>query len=201
SSEATPARPDSPRRGRRTRARRPRLPGSGRRGRRLSRSVGCRRGCHDPLESDGAPRGRGYGRVGQGIGGRPGPTCPLGARWPLARTCSPAAPVGAKVDPEPRILPCRPANMTQRSRTAAHPARARRIATLALALLATFAAAGAVGAQEAFDILIRGARVLDGTGNPWYRADVGITGERIAAVGDLSGRTAVTVVEAEGLYL
>ena len=33
------------------------------------------------------------------------------------------------------------------------------------------------------DILIRGGRVIDGAGNPWYRADVGIAGDRIAAVG------------------
>jgi N-acyl-D-amino-acid deacylase len=36
-----------------------------------------------------------------------------------------------------------------------------------------------------FDVLIHGGRVIDGTGNPWFRADVGIRGDRIAAVGAL----------------
>ena len=36
-----------------------------------------------------------------------------------------------------------------------------------------------------FDILIAGGRVVDGTGAPWVRADVGIIGDRIAAIGDL----------------
>ena len=38
------------------------------------------------------------------------------------------------------------------------------------------------------DLLIRGGRVIDGAGNPWYAADVGIAGDRIAAVGRLAGR-------------
>ena len=33
------------------------------------------------------------------------------------------------------------------------------------------------------DVVIRGGRVIDGAGNPWYRADVGIAGGRITAVG------------------
>lgn len=52
-----------------------------------------------------------------------------------------------------------------------------------------------------FDVLIRGGRLVDGTGNPWRRADVGIRGDRIAAVGDLKGRTAKTVIEAAGLVV
>ena len=69
-------------------------------------------------------------------------------------------------------------------------------------LIATAATAGAQGAApQRFDILIRGGRVLDGTGNPWVRADVGIRGDRIAAIGDLRGATATTVVAAESLYV
>jgi N-acyl-D-amino-acid deacylase len=47
-----------------------------------------------------------------------------------------------------------------------------------------------------FDVLIRNARVMDGSGNPWIRADVGISGDRIAAVGRLDGATAARVVDA-----
>jgi N-acyl-D-amino-acid deacylase len=37
-----------------------------------------------------------------------------------------------------------------------------------------------------FDLILSGGRVMDGTGAPWFRADVGIRGDTIAAVGDLS---------------
>ena len=36
-----------------------------------------------------------------------------------------------------------------------------------------------------FDVVLAGGRVVDGTGSPWFRADVGIRGDRIAAVGAL----------------
>ena len=52
-------------------------------------------------------------------------------------------------------------------------------------------------AQQQFDILIRNGRVLDGSGNPWRRADIGIRGDRIVAVGTLTGATATTVVDAK----
>src|SRR5262249_8264274 len=41
-----------------------------------------------------------------------------------------------------------------------------------------------------FDVLITGGTVIDGTGAPRRRADVGISGDRITAVGDLAGRSA-----------
>ena len=50
----------------------------------------------------------------------------------------------------------------------------------------------------AFDVLIRGGWVLDGTGSPAYRADVGVTGDRIAAVGRLDGAEAATLIDAAG---
>ena len=59
----------------------------------------------------------------------------------------------------------------------------------------------AQGPPERFDVLIRGGRVMDGSGNPWMRADVGIRGDRIVAVGTLRGATAATVLQAEGLYV
>jgi len=38
---------------------------------------------------------------------------------------------------------------------------------------------------EHFDILIRNGRLVDGTGNPWYKADLGIIGEKISEIGRL----------------
>ncbi len=60
--------------------------------------------------------------------------------------------------------------------------------------------AGTLGAQDPsdFDILILNGRVLDGSGNPWTRADIGIRGDRIAAVGQLAGQSAVLVIDAQG---
>jgi N-acyl-D-amino-acid deacylase len=52
-----------------------------------------------------------------------------------------------------------------------------------------------------FDVLIRGGRVLDGTGNPWVKADVGIRGDRIVAIGNLAGAVAPTVLDADGRYV
>ena len=52
-----------------------------------------------------------------------------------------------------------------------------------------------------FDTLITHARILDGTGSPWYRADVGIVEGRIAAIGDLSRLEARRTIDATGLVL
>jgi N-acyl-D-amino-acid deacylase len=71
---------------------------------------------------------------------------------------------------------------------------------LAALLAAATATSCSVTAQPpAYDVLIRQGTVYDGTGQPGRRADVGIRGDRIAAVGDLSGATAAQIVEAGGL--
>ena len=57
------------------------------------------------------------------------------------------------------------------------------------------------GQSDRFDLLIRNARVFDGTGNPCLRADVGITGDRIQAVGTLEGATATKTIDARELAL
>lgn len=73
---------------------------------------------------------------------------------------------------------------------------------LCAALLpALLAAAGCGTGPAPFDVLIRGGQVLDGTGSPAIRADVGIAGGRIAAVGDLAGRAADRVIDAGGLVV
>lgn len=49
-----------------------------------------------------------------------------------------------------------------------------------------------------FDILIQGGDVIDGSGGPRRRADVGIVGDQIAAVGNLTSAAASTIVAAQG---
>jgi N-acyl-D-amino-acid deacylase len=74
--------------------------------------------------------------------------------------------------------------------------------TVALtAVLAAVCAAAPGGQSASFDILIRGARVLDGSGNPWFPADIGIRDGRIVVVGPLPGATASRVIDAAGKYV
>lgn len=52
-----------------------------------------------------------------------------------------------------------------------------------------------------YDLLIRGGRIVDGTGSPWYRGDVAVRGDRIAAVGLLAGAQARDTIDATGLVV
>lgn len=70
-----------------------------------------------------------------------------------------------------------------------------------LAAVAFFSAACAGDTKEDFDILIENGQVVDGTGDPWFYADVGITGDSIVAVGDLASKTARKTIDAEGLVV
>ena len=56
--------------------------------------------------------------------------------------------------------------------------------------LGLLAALCLLAAPERYDLVLENARVVDGTGAPWFRADVGVRGDRIAAVGDLHGAPA-----------
>ncbi|WP_442482636.1 serine hydrolase [Aeoliella sp. SH292] len=56
-------------------------------------------------------------------------------------------------------------------------------------------------AAKKYDLLIRGGRVVDGTGAPWYEADVAVAGGKIAAIGKLRARDAHRVVDAKGLIV
>jgi N-acyl-D-amino-acid deacylase len=49
------------------------------------------------------------------------------------------------------------------------------------------------------DVLVKDGMVVDGTGSPWTRADVGVSGGRIAAVGALGGAAATRTIDARGL--
>lgn len=74
----------------------------------------------------------------------------------------------------------------------------RHIVILVMLLAASLAAQTP---PPAFDILVSGGRVVDGTGAPWFRADVGIRADRIAAIGNLQGATARTRIDATNLVV
>ena len=52
-----------------------------------------------------------------------------------------------------------------------------------------------------YDVLITGGRIVDGTGAPWFKADIALAGDRIAAIGQLAGRPARQTVDASGLVV
>ncbi len=52
-----------------------------------------------------------------------------------------------------------------------------------------------------YDVLIVGGKVVDGTGNPWFKADIGIQNGKIVDIGRLKGKGAKKVINAEGRYV
>jgi N-acyl-D-amino-acid deacylase len=56
---------------------------------------------------------------------------------------------------------------------------------------------GGTAWAQPFDVLLTNGRVVDGMGNPWYRADVGIRSGRIAAIGTLKGRQAERTIDVQ----
>lgn len=53
---------------------------------------------------------------------------------------------------------------------------------------------------ENYDLLIRNVRLLDGSGNPWYRADIGVKDDRIKAIGNLEDESAKTIIDGRDHY-
>jgi len=49
-----------------------------------------------------------------------------------------------------------------------------------------------------YDLLIRNGHIVDGTGNPWYAADVAVSGDRVASIGDLREAHAKREIDAKG---
>lgn len=58
-----------------------------------------------------------------------------------------------------------------------------------------------IAASQQFDTVIRNGHIVDGTGSPWYSADIGIRNGRIAEIGSLQNAQARTVIDATGLVV
>jgi N-acyl-D-amino-acid deacylase len=78
------------------------------------------------------------------------------------------------------------------------------LALVALALGSFLAGRFHVGAQAnqpAYDLVITNARVVDGSGNPWFRADVAIKDGRIARIGRIPSTEAAQTIDAHNQIL
>ncbi len=53
--------------------------------------------------------------------------------------------------------------------------------------------------QTEYDVLIRNGQIIDGSGSPAFRGDIGIRADTIAAIGDLKNAKGRTEIDAEGL--
>jgi len=78
--------------------------------------------------------------------------------------------------------------------------RVRLSSVLILSFLFVFAGLSLAQHPE-YDFLISGGRIVDGTGAPWVMGDIGIVGDRIVAIGDLSKASAKKRIDATGLVV
>src|SRR5258706_5866771 len=78
-----------------------------------------------------------------------------------------------------------------------------RVSFLLSLLTATVLVAVTIAQQppRRFDVLLINGRLVDGTGAPWFRGDVGIVGDRISAIGSLSDAAAATTIDATNLVI
>jgi len=66
-------------------------------------------------------------------------------------------------------------------------------------MLATLLAGPLFG--QTYDVLIAGGQIVDGTGNPWYYGDIGVSDGNIVAIGNLGSATATQRIDATGLVV
>ena len=70
--------------------------------------------------------------------------------------------------------------------------------TITAAVVALVAATTPVLAQQTYDVVIHGGRIVDGTGAPWYTGDLGITDGKIVAIGRISPAAGRRAIDATG---
>jgi len=81
------------------------------------------------------------------------------------------------------------------------PEAAQRVAGQALGEIAAAAYDASLDAASPagdYDLIIRNGHIIDGTGNPWYLADVAVSGDRVAAIGDLREAHAKREIDPKG---
>src|SRR5262245_9180498 len=66
------------------------------------------------------------------------------------------------------------------------------------AMAASLLGVAAVPQTPAYDLLIRNGRIVDGTGSAWYRADIAIKGDSIAAIAPSMTAQATRVIDVAG---
>jgi N-acyl-D-amino-acid deacylase len=55
--------------------------------------------------------------------------------------------------------------------------------------------------QKPYDLLIGNARIVDGTGSPWYSGSIAIRGGKIVTIGPLPGAKAKKTIDARGMVV
>src|SRR5690242_15482433 len=76
------------------------------------------------------------------------------------------------------------------------------IAGLLFSMMTIFVAQAALAAEKpgaAYDVVIINGKIIDGTGNPWFQADVAIKGGKIVKIGRVDAKTAKRVIDAKGM--
>ena len=82
----------------------------------------------------------------------------------------------------------------------------RKVITILVALFLPGLAGSGGALQSArsatqYDVVIKHGHIIDGTGSPWYAADLGIRDGRIAGIGNLEGAQAGRVIDADGMVV
>ena len=77
----------------------------------------------------------------------------------------------------------------------------RLLPAVTIVIGATWLAAWPSAQRPRFDLVIANGRIVDGTGSPWFRGDIGILGDRITAIGALGDATAAARVDATNLVV
>jgi N-acyl-D-amino-acid deacylase len=71
-------------------------------------------------------------------------------------------------------------------------------ASILLIVSAVFSTVFATAQAKQYDYLIRNGVIVDGTGNPWYAADIGIIGDKIAGIGNIPEECGNIIIDCSG---
>ncbi len=81
----------------------------------------------------------------------------------------------------------------------------RNLATTSLVVLASVLAVASIPSappgDQAYDLVLRNGRIVDGTGNPWFHGDLAIQGDKIAALGKIAAKSGKREIDAKGLII